>query len=85
MSVISIEVATDEQRQNIELVASYAQVGNISISQGASLRLQCGHPNSQDILTGLNTICRYIASLSIKKDELLGTSDIIKAEVNIQV
>ena len=69
--------------QNIELVASYGQVkSSLSIRPGPTLALHCG-PSGQDQLTGLNTICRYIANLSVKRDDMLGSTNTSKAEVNI--
>lgn len=81
MGEIAVQVASREEEQGIQLVASYARIEGISFRQGPTLLLQAG-PSGQDQLTGLNTICRYIASLSARRDELLGGSETSRAQAS---
>lgn len=76
-----VVVASPEQKQNIQLVAKYASVENqINFSEGNELSLKSADGKLH--LSGLNTICRCIADLSSKKEQLLGTDGATKAQVS---
>lgn len=72
--------ANDDQFHILALVRSYANSWDqVSLLSGKQLLLESRSGSLQ--LTGLNTICRYIAELGPKKDQLLGTDDVTKAQV----
>lgn len=77
--VAEIQTANSEQQLNIQLVAAYAGVSNkIIVASGPELSLRASDGQS---LSGLNTICRYLADISSRKSDLLGSDDARKAQV----
>ena len=78
--VARVTYATEEQQNNIELLVDYANVRQMmDFSSGEVLALESSDGTVQ--LTGLNTICRYIAGFSGRKDQLLGEDPSSQAQV----
>ncbi len=78
----SVHYANEEQHHILRLVSTYAealQIVQIESSNELSLRNSEGNLH----LTGLNTICRYIAELGSKREQLLGLDIASKAQVRI--
>ena len=76
----SIQYTTEEQWRDLILVATYTGVlDRIKIESGKQLCLQDSQGAMQ--LTGINTICRYLANLSRIKPQMLGFEEGPQAQV----
>ena len=76
----SVHYANDEQYHTLRIVSIYADALRTVVvepSNELSLRDSGGSLH----LTGLNTICRYIAEHGKKGEQLLGCDDASKAQV----
>ena len=78
----SVSYASDEQHKNLRLVAAYVGVQDrIRLEGGKELSLQNSEGNLH--LKGLNTICRYLAELSDRRQQMLGHDDATAAQVSL--
>ena len=79
-SPASVHYANDEQYHILRLVSIYADALH-TVRVEASKELSLRDSEGSLHLTGLNTICRYIAEQGKRKKQLLGSDDASKAQV----
>lgn len=80
VTTASVVYSNDEDCRNIKLLSAYANLQqHVNLSSGKVLALESSDGTVQ--LTGLNTICRYLAGLSSIASQLLGKDQILKAQV----
>lgn len=78
----AVQYANEEQYKQLRLVAEYAGIlDKVSLDKGSELSLKSSDGNLE--LTGLNTICRYIAELSKLRGQLLGADEASSAQVTL--
>ena len=80
MPGVLVQAASSEQLRNLQLVLQYAGVQDtVDIQSGPELVLNTADGKLK--LTGLNTICHYIAHLSDREEELVGSDEPTRAHV----
>lgn len=78
----SVHYANEEQHHILRLVSTYADaVHSVNVESGKDLSLRSSDGNLH--LTGLNTICRYIAEQGRRREQLLGSDEASKAQVSV--